>query len=239
MVESVSSIQKPLGSILSTTQKQKEKLVFGARSTEHLQRPLCTRGVGILSLHTLKSLLPRGSKMKELLKTFPFLPPDEVILKFDQNRVRIRNVAYDTLPVVVHGNGPTKVPPCPQPSTPPPCYPNPPGPPPPGFLHFQQKRVPGWLPHPADFFLSPMSLPSVPRHLHFSHSTLSQQLQLNYLGNYVPNGWTPQGGCGFCNQTLRTLPGGQVRTARMSAEGQLGGLGLSSCAPGPGRVGSG
>lgn len=67
---------------------------------------------------------------------------DEVILKFDQNRVRIRNVAYDTLPVVVHGNGPTK-------------------------------------------------------------------LQLNYLGNYVPNGWTPQGGCGFCNQTLRTLPGGQ------------------------------
>uniref|UniRef100_H0UZC2 procollagen-lysine 5-dioxygenase n=1 Tax=Cavia porcellus TaxID=10141 RepID=H0UZC2_CAVPO len=35
---------------------------------------------------------------------------DEVVLKFDQNRVRIRNVAYDTLPVVVHGNGPTKVP---------------------------------------------------------------------------------------------------------------------------------
>ncbi|OBS64584.1 hypothetical protein A6R68_06880, partial [Neotoma lepida] len=67
---------------------------------------------------------------------------DEVVLKFDQNRVRIRNVAYDTLPVVVHGNGPTK-------------------------------------------------------------------LQLNYLGNYVPNGWTPQGGCGFCNQNQRTLPGGQ------------------------------
>lgn len=67
---------------------------------------------------------------------------DEVVLKFDQNRVRIRNVAYDTLPVVVHGNGPTK-------------------------------------------------------------------LQLNYLGNYVPNGWTPQGGCGFCNWNRRTLPGGQ------------------------------
>lgn len=44
------------------------------------------------------------------MQTFPFLPPDEVVLKFDQNRVRIRNVAYDTLPVVVHGNGPTKVP---------------------------------------------------------------------------------------------------------------------------------
>lgn len=37
--------------------------------------------------------------------------PDEVVLKFDRNRVRIRNVAYDTLPVVIHGNGPTKVPP--------------------------------------------------------------------------------------------------------------------------------
>lgn len=36
--------------------------------------------------------------------------PDEVVLKFDRNRVRIRNVAYDMLPVVVHGNGPTKVP---------------------------------------------------------------------------------------------------------------------------------
>ncbi|XP_069845338.1 multifunctional procollagen lysine hydroxylase and glycosyltransferase LH3 isoform X2 [Dipodomys merriami] len=67
---------------------------------------------------------------------------DEVVLKFDRNRVRIRNVAYDTLPVVVHGNGPTK-------------------------------------------------------------------LQLNYLGNYVPNGWTPQGGCGFCNQHRRTLEGSQ------------------------------
>lgn len=40
---------------------------------------------------------------------------------------------------------------------------------------------------------------------------LSQQLQLNYLGNYVPNGWTPEGGCGFCDLDRRTLPGGQVR----------------------------
>lgn len=67
---------------------------------------------------------------------------DEVVLKFDRNQVRVRNVAYDTLPVVIHGNGPTKLP-------------------------------------------------------------------LNYLGNYVPNGWTPQGGCGFCNRDRRTLPGGQ------------------------------
>ncbi|XP_060029419.1 multifunctional procollagen lysine hydroxylase and glycosyltransferase LH3 isoform X2 [Erinaceus europaeus] len=64
---------------------------------------------------------------------------DEVVLKFDRNRVRIRNVAYDTLPVVVHGNGPTK-------------------------------------------------------------------LQLNYLGNYVPNGWTPEGGCGSCELDWRPLP---------------------------------
>uniref|UniRef100_A0A670Z087 procollagen-lysine 5-dioxygenase n=1 Tax=Pseudonaja textilis TaxID=8673 RepID=A0A670Z087_PSETE len=34
---------------------------------------------------------------------------EEVVLKFEQTRVRARNVAYDTLPVVVHGNGPTKV----------------------------------------------------------------------------------------------------------------------------------
>lgn len=34
---------------------------------------------------------------------------DEVVLKFERARVRARNVAYDTLPVVIHGNGPTKV----------------------------------------------------------------------------------------------------------------------------------
>uniref|UniRef100_A0A9J8AR13 procollagen-lysine 5-dioxygenase n=1 Tax=Cyprinus carpio carpio TaxID=630221 RepID=A0A9J8AR13_CYPCA len=33
----------------------------------------------------------------------------EVVLKFEKSRVRARNVAYDTLPVVIHGNGPTKV----------------------------------------------------------------------------------------------------------------------------------
>uniref|UniRef100_F6R0G9 procollagen-lysine 5-dioxygenase n=2 Tax=Ornithorhynchus anatinus TaxID=9258 RepID=F6R0G9_ORNAN len=65
---------------------------------------------------------------------------DEVVLKFEKNRVRVRNVAYDTLPVVIHGNGPTK-------------------------------------------------------------------LQLNYLGNYVPNAWTYEGGCGFCAQDRRNLTG--------------------------------
>ncbi|XP_043954487.1 multifunctional procollagen lysine hydroxylase and glycosyltransferase LH3 isoform X2 [Gambusia affinis] len=34
---------------------------------------------------------------------------DEVVLKFERSKVRVRNVAYDTLPVVIHGNGPTKL----------------------------------------------------------------------------------------------------------------------------------
>ncbi|XP_035377607.1 multifunctional procollagen lysine hydroxylase and glycosyltransferase LH3-like [Electrophorus electricus] len=34
---------------------------------------------------------------------------EEVVLKFEKSRVRARNVAYDTLPVVIHGNGPTKL----------------------------------------------------------------------------------------------------------------------------------
>ncbi|XP_036403801.1 multifunctional procollagen lysine hydroxylase and glycosyltransferase LH3 [Megalops cyprinoides] len=34
---------------------------------------------------------------------------EEVVLKFEKARVRARNVAYDTLPVVIHGNGPTKL----------------------------------------------------------------------------------------------------------------------------------
>lgn len=37
------------------------------------------------------------------------LRTDEVVLKFENRRVRARNVLYDTLPVIVHGNGPTKV----------------------------------------------------------------------------------------------------------------------------------
>ncbi|PIO15483.1 hypothetical protein AB205_0156860, partial [Aquarana catesbeiana] len=34
---------------------------------------------------------------------------DEVIMKFDKNKVRARNMAFDTIPVVIHGNGPTKL----------------------------------------------------------------------------------------------------------------------------------
>lgn len=65
---------------------------------------------------------------------------DEVVLKFEKARVRARNVAYDTLPVVIHGNGPTK-------------------------------------------------------------------LQLNYLGNYVPNAWTYEGGCEICGDGLLDMSG--------------------------------
>lgn len=34
---------------------------------------------------------------------------DDVLLKFGTGRVRVRNTLYDSLPVVVHGNGNTKV----------------------------------------------------------------------------------------------------------------------------------
>lgn len=63
---------------------------------------------------------------------------DDVVLKFEEGRVRARNVLYDTLPVIVHGNGPTK-------------------------------------------------------------------LQLNYLGNYIPNTWTFETGCTVCSQDLLSL----------------------------------
>uniref|UniRef100_A0A8D0DE58 Procollagen-lysine,2-oxoglutarate 5-dioxygenase 1 n=1 Tax=Sander lucioperca TaxID=283035 RepID=A0A8D0DE58_SANLU len=63
---------------------------------------------------------------------------DEVVLKFEDGRVRARNVLYDTLPVVIHGNGPTK-------------------------------------------------------------------LQINYLGNYIPNTWTFETGCTVCHQDLHPL----------------------------------
>uniref|UniRef100_A0A1A8MM88 Procollagen-lysine,2-oxoglutarate 5-dioxygenase 1 n=2 Tax=Nothobranchius pienaari TaxID=704102 RepID=A0A1A8MM88_9TELE len=63
---------------------------------------------------------------------------DEVVLKFENGRVRARNVQYDTLPVIIHGNGPTK-------------------------------------------------------------------LQINYLGNYIPNAWSFEDGCTMCHENLRSL----------------------------------
>ncbi|KAL7399025.1 hypothetical protein ABVT39_018749 [Epinephelus coioides] len=63
---------------------------------------------------------------------------DEVVLKFEDGRVRARNVLHDTLPVIIHGNGPTK-------------------------------------------------------------------LQINYLGNYIPNTWTFETGCTVCHEDLHPL----------------------------------
>ncbi|XP_035014382.1 procollagen-lysine,2-oxoglutarate 5-dioxygenase 1 isoform X2 [Hippoglossus stenolepis] len=63
---------------------------------------------------------------------------DEVVLKFEDGRVRARNVLYDTLPVIIHGNGQTK-------------------------------------------------------------------LQINYLGNYIPNTWTFETGCTVCHEDLHPL----------------------------------
>ncbi|NP_001088279.1 procollagen-lysine, 2-oxoglutarate 5-dioxygenase 1 L homeolog precursor [Xenopus laevis] len=34
---------------------------------------------------------------------------EDVVLKFEHGRVRARNLVYDTLPVLIHGNGPTKL----------------------------------------------------------------------------------------------------------------------------------
>lgn len=56
-------------------------------------------------------LFPRFSPRPLL---FFFLLPlsflaDDVLLKFGTDRVRVRNTLYDSLPVVVHGNGNTKV----------------------------------------------------------------------------------------------------------------------------------
>ncbi|XP_075882821.1 procollagen-lysine,2-oxoglutarate 5-dioxygenase 1 isoform X2 [Nelusetta ayraudi] len=65
---------------------------------------------------------------------------DEVVLKFEDGRVRARNLPSDTLPVVIHGNGPTK-------------------------------------------------------------------LQINYLGNYIPNTWTFESGCTACKEQLLPLAG--------------------------------
>uniref|UniRef100_A0A3Q1MG76 procollagen-lysine 5-dioxygenase n=1 Tax=Bos taurus TaxID=9913 RepID=A0A3Q1MG76_BOVIN len=56
---------------------------------------------------------------------------DEVVLKFENGKARAKNVFYETLPVMINGNGPTKI-------------------------------------------------------------------LLNYFGNYIPNAWTQDNGCTFC-----------------------------------------
>ncbi|CAB1345676.1 unnamed protein product, partial [Coregonus sp. 'balchen'] len=60
-----------------------------------------------LSLCNLRAQWPRVHPLS-LQLTGP-MAQKEVVLKFEKARVRARNVAYDTLPVIIHGNGPTKV----------------------------------------------------------------------------------------------------------------------------------
>ncbi|XP_075058020.1 procollagen-lysine,2-oxoglutarate 5-dioxygenase 2 isoform X2 [Mixophyes fleayi] len=57
---------------------------------------------------------------------------DEVVVHFENGKARAMNTQYETMPILVHGRGPTK-------------------------------------------------------------------LQLNYFGNYIPNIWTPETGCGTCD----------------------------------------
>uniref|UniRef100_A0A8C9WRR2 Procollagen-lysine,2-oxoglutarate 5-dioxygenase 1 n=1 Tax=Scleropages formosus TaxID=113540 RepID=A0A8C9WRR2_SCLFO len=90
-------------------------------------------------VHALKSInITLDSKCRLFQNLYGAL--DEVVLKFEDGRVRARNVMYDTLPVIVHGNGPTK-------------------------------------------------------------------LQINYLGNYIPQTWTFETGCTVCDEDQRLLSG--------------------------------
>lgn len=53
------------------------------------------------------------------------------------------------------------------------------------------------------------------------------QLQLNYLGNYIPSGWSYEGGCGDCDLDLRPLEGVPVWGGPWGGQGVLGGSGRS------------
>ena len=44
---------------------------------------------------------------------------------------------------------------------------------------------------------------------------VSLQLQLNYLGNYIPRFWTFETGCAVCDEGLRSLRGIGVRLPDM------------------------
>jgi hypothetical protein len=47
--------------------------------------------------------------MFEVDKDFSLFNPDEVVLKFENGKSRVKNTFYETLPVAINGNGPTKV----------------------------------------------------------------------------------------------------------------------------------
>jgi len=97
------------------------------------------------------------------------------VLKFEDGRVRARNVLYDTLPVIIHGNGPTKV---------------------------NKFSVLIQITKLSIFF-----------GLIIFISYGFFQVQINYLGNYIPNLWTFETGCTICNEDLRPLSGLQAGLA--------------------------
>lgn len=47
----------------------------------------------------------------------------------------------------------------------------------------------------------------------------SPQLQLNYLGNYIPRFWTFETGCVMCDEGLRSLKGIGVRLSEAGVGG--------------------
>lgn len=49
------------------------------------------------------------------------------------------------------------------------------------------------------------------------------QLQLNYLGNYIPRFWTFETGCSVCDEGLRSLRGIGVRLPDRRGPSPLGG----------------
>uniref|UniRef100_A0A9J7YSV4 Procollagen-lysine,2-oxoglutarate 5-dioxygenase 1 n=1 Tax=Cyprinus carpio carpio TaxID=630221 RepID=A0A9J7YSV4_CYPCA len=130
--------------LLKKFQQAKHRVVFSAETLiwpdRHLEdkHPHVREGKRFLGAGGFIGYAPNLKKM--VSDWSGFVGCNEVVLKFEDGRVRARNVLYDTLPVIIHGNGPTK-------------------------------------------------------------------LQINYLGNYIPNLWTFETGCTICNENLRPLSG--------------------------------
>jgi hypothetical protein len=73
--------------------------------TEAQRGEVTCQGLGLLSA----GQFPGSASLPDAGQGSAFSPTDEVVLKFEMGHVRARNLAYDTLPVLIHGNGPTKV----------------------------------------------------------------------------------------------------------------------------------
>uniref|UniRef100_A0A8C0X325 Procollagen-lysine,2-oxoglutarate 5-dioxygenase 1 n=1 Tax=Castor canadensis TaxID=51338 RepID=A0A8C0X325_CASCN len=73
--------------------------------TEAQRGEVTCQGLGLLSA----GQFPGSASLPDAGQGSAFSPTDEVVLKFEMGHVRARNLAYDTLPVLIHGNGPTKL----------------------------------------------------------------------------------------------------------------------------------